>query len=66
MSDDNIIATHSTRLSIMRSRLYQWKPQADITAHELALCIGPLLTSDIHAIETLPDNARRHFVEVRP
>jgi len=49
-------------------RQYNWQPQSDITAYELALCL-PVLTATGYGageqIDNLPDAARRHFVEVK-
>jgi len=43
---------------------YMWKPQEDITAHELALCLPLFFSTDTALVENLPDGARRHFGEV--
>jgi hypothetical protein len=49
-----------------KSAVYAWTPKEDITAYELALCM-PVLSSRIdsgtkgHAVDQLPDNAKRHF-----
>ncbi len=40
---------------------YTWEPQKDITAYELALCIGPIVRNDAAAIPLLPPEARRHW-----
>jgi len=60
-----------TFTGIVRSRRFEWKPQDDIAAHELALCM-PMLLSAVTAgsfcvgamFDGLPDNAKRHFVEL--
>lgn len=44
-----------------------WEPKEDITVHELALCLGPLLAATGSTrrveefVESLPECARRHF-----
>lgn len=49
------------------SRQYNWQPQPDITAYELALCLPVLVGTSGHGvgeqIDKLPAEARRHFVE---
>jgi hypothetical protein len=53
---------------IRQPKQYNWNPQENITAYELALCIPVLLT--VHTwgvefiIEALPEIARRHFEQV--
>lgn len=57
-----------TKLTFKPPRQYNWQPQSDITAYELALCL-PVLTATGYGageqIDNLPDAARRHFVEVK-
>ena len=44
---------------------YNFLPKEDITAYELALCWPVLLNGFYEAlIEALPEEARRHFVEI--
>jgi hypothetical protein len=57
--------------TIYPPRRYDWEPQEDITAYELALCLNVFLiafSSMIAAedeLNALPADARRHFVEVK-
>jgi len=55
-------------ISIRVPECYEWKPQPDITAYELALAI-PIVsfhTFDTEtAIKALPESVRRHFREVK-
>jgi hypothetical protein len=49
---------------------HQWEPKRDITVYELALCL-PYLTITPYGIghafiDTLPEQARRHFYKVLP
>jgi hypothetical protein len=48
---------------------YIWKPKEDITAYELALCVQLFVIKDSFSfgllIENLPENAKRHFEEVK-
>ena len=50
-------------------KYYQWEPQKDITAYELALCL-PGFSADYYLrenfVESLPDEARRHWKEFDP
>lgn len=53
--------------TIQKPRNFEWMPQDDITAHELALCVGVLILA-MHgfcgdAYDQLPENAKRHFKE---
>lgn len=50
------------------NRTFAWLPQPDITVYDLALCLPVffLQSGNIRAILELPDNARRHFLEVTP
>jgi hypothetical protein len=56
-------------LQFVTQKRYKWYPCQDITTYELALCIPVLL--EIHMwdyekfIKQLPDNARRHFEEIK-
>lgn len=43
---------------------YLWKPQPDITAYELALCLRFLVAQSAIGISSLPAEALRHFEEV--
>lgn len=43
--------------------IYRWKPQPDITAYELALCLHVLLHDRSGDVCKLPAEAQRHFVE---
>lgn len=43
---------------------YLWKPQSDITAYELALCLPIVVTSNTWGVESLPDEAKRHFERI--
>jgi len=52
----------------IKCRSFEWKPQTDITAYEVALC-APLFNAHMGRYfeaqyESLPDNAKRHFVEL--
>jgi hypothetical protein len=56
--------------AIENSVKYQWEPKRDITVYELALCL-PYLTITPYGIghafiDTLPEQARRHFFRVIP
>jgi len=55
--------------SIHLPKQYNWKPKEDITAYELALCLpvfwGVASSSYEDFINSLPENARRHFEEVQ-
>ena len=42
---------------------FNYEPKEDITAYELALIIGAI-NGGFYAIESLPENAKRHFVKV--
>lgn len=66
ITPDNTLSFMTTDLS----KMYNWKPQSDITAYELALLI-PLLLSIISGgiasttiINNLPENIKRHLEEV--
>lgn len=50
----------------IRHVYWNWKPQPDITAYELALCIPVFVTGwNIEPlISDLPPEARRHFEQV--
>jgi len=60
-----------TFTGIVKPRQFEFKPQDDITAHELSLCM-PMLLSAVTAgsfcvgamFDALPDNAKRHFFEL--
>lgn len=59
---------HRGALSFHIPKQYDWTPLENITPYELALCI-PILVFQSWNIESLiknlPENARRHFVEVK-
>lgn len=54
------------------ARQYAWVPKEDITLHELAMALSVLLPNVAGvpaavingAIESLPENVRRHFVHL--
>lgn len=55
----------------MKKTVYRWNPKEDITAHELALCLGLFMILigarriNLDAeVAKLPENARRHFEKV--
>jgi hypothetical protein len=63
---DGRIYTGGFESVIRTPKSYNWKPQEDITAHELALCLPILMSNgwDVEfSINALPENARRHFEE---
>lgn len=56
-------------MTINPQKLYNWKPQSDITAYELALLMPLLLTNTSEyiawvTIDNLPEDAKRHLEEV--
>jgi hypothetical protein len=60
------LLTPSTYI-LPKIRSFEWRPQEDITAHELALCLPILICRQSYMhygamYDTLPDNAKRHFV----
>lgn len=40
---------------------YEWKPQADITTHELAQCLLILLGGEPAHVESANESIKRHF-----
>ena len=58
-------------LTIDKPKQFNWEPQEDITAYELARCVPAFGISANYPhtvakyIEGLPPNVRRHFVEVK-
>jgi hypothetical protein len=55
--------------TLPKLRSFEWKPQEDITTHELALCLPIMLCHQPYTnygamYDALPDNAKRHFVEL--
>lgn len=63
-----VVSSSFLELSAIKApKIYNWEPLEDITAYELAKCI-PILISNAQfnidiMVESLPDNARRHFKE---
>lgn len=59
--------TELTFSNVIKPRCFEWSPKDDITAHELALCLSLILhgyKGDCGMIyDSLPENAKRHFVE---
>ena len=73
--DGNIFTDDATLWIIdptPKPKEYLWKPQEDITAYELALCMPALLavTGDCwqnweQLINELPEGVQRHFEEIK-
>lgn len=57
-----------TETILTKTKSFAWNPQPDITTYELALCTGAMiLAASGHfekSYDKLPENAKRHFVEV--
>ena len=66
MTDEQQIAKN--RETILRKlRSFEWNPQEDIAAHELALCVPILVNRNFdcgNLVDNLPENAKRHFKEL--
>ena len=66
MSDELI--TNNTGISVIKFRSFEWNPQEDITAHELALCLPMMFSQSPYYLgaqyDNLPDNAKRHLREL--
>jgi hypothetical protein len=51
--------------------MLKWSPKEDITAYELALCMGLVIANAqrhghvMEEYEKLPDSAKRHFEDLR-
>ena len=65
---DSLITDASNITTIRLPKQYDWEPQKDITAFELAKCLPVLIHESWYGIEMLidklPENAARHFAEV--
>ena len=57
--------TNLTFVEFVKPKQYEWKPQADITAWELAMALPCLFSHNIEqALAALPSNVTRHFSEI--
>ena len=58
--------TNLTFIKFVKPKRYNWKPQPDITAWELAMALPYLFSHNIdeQALAALPSNVTRHFSEI--
>lgn len=56
---------HFTTTAFEPPRQFTWRPQPDITAYELALCLPVFTAGHGAGYDDLPECVQRHFVEVK-
>ena len=57
--------TNLTFVEFVKPKQYNWKPQPDITAWELAMVLPVLFSHNVEvALAALPSNVTRHFSEI--